>query len=334
VVGISMGDPSGIGPEIVAAALGRPRVRAALIPVVFGDEGSLASFPIFRRFDRLTERLRRPVSGPTLCAVSQLSPRDRRPGRPNMAGGVAQLSYVKAAIAAARAGDIDALCTAPVSKEQITRTGVPFVGHTELLASAFGCEVLMMMDGPRIRVALATSHLPIAKVPRALRIPRLVRQLELLAASLAPLLRRRPKIVVCGLNPHAGEGGTLGMEEREIIRPAIVRARARGVDCQGPFAADGLFALKGPISWDVALAMFHDQGLVASKALDFERTVNVTLGLPLPRTSPDHGVAYSLAGKSRASAEPMVQALLKAAAFSRGWAAPASSRRKPRTPGR
>src|ERR1700687_2598734 len=267
-----MGDPSGIGPEILATALGRPRVRAALIPVVFGDLGCLASFPIFRRFDRLTGDLPRPLTAPALCAVSQLSPKDRRPGRPTVAGGGAQLSYVKAAIAAALAGDVEALCTAPVSKEQITRGGVPFIGHTELLAAAFGCEVLMMMDGPKIRVALATNHLPIAKVPRALRIPTLVRQLELLAASLAPLLRRRPKIVVCGLNPHAGEGGTLGMEEREIIRPAIVRAQARGVDCQGPFAADGLFALRGPVSWDVALAMFHDQGLVASKAVDFEGT--------------------------------------------------------------
>src|SRR5260370_513544 len=190
VVGISMGDPSGIGPEILAAALGRSGVRAALIRVVRGLSGG--------RSGRGGTR--------ALCAVSQLGPRDRRPGRPTPAGGVAQLSYVKAAIAAARAGEVDALCTAPVSKEQIPRAGVPFVGHTELLASAFGCEVLLMMDGPRIRVALATNHLPIAKVPRALRIPRLVRQLELLAGSLAPPFRRRPRIAVCGLNPHSCDG--------------------------------------------------------------------------------------------------------------------------------
>src|SRR5260370_23004741 len=237
VVGISMGDPSGMGREILGGGLGRSGVRGALIPVVFGDPGALDSFPIFRRFLRCSERLPGPVATATLCAVSQLAPRDWRPGRPTPAGGVAQLSYVKAAIAAARAGEVDALCTAPVSKEQITRAGVPFVGHTELLASAFGCEVLLMMDGPRIRVALATNHLPIAKVPRALRIPRLVRQLELLAVSLAPLLRRRPRLAVCGLNPHAGDVWTLGTEEREIIRPAIVRARARGGDCGGPIGS-------------------------------------------------------------------------------------------------
>lgn len=300
-IGISLGDPSGIGAEVTWKALADARVRRALSPVVFGD----ASAPRGR--------------GDTVFhAVSQLPAKDRRPGRPTRAGGLAQHAYITAAIAAAQAGDVDALCTAPVSKEAITRAGLPFVGHTELLAEAFGCEVLMLMDGPRLKVALATNHLPLAQVPQALSAPKLVAALTLLDRSLSPVLGRRPRIAVCGLNPHAGEGGVMGLEEVRVISPAIVQARRRRLDVHGPFAADGLFAkaTRG-FPFDVALAMFHDQGLVATKTLDFERTVNVTLGLPVPRTSPDHGVAYDIAGAGQADPAPMIHALLKAAEFAR-----------------
>lgn len=300
LVGISLGCPSGIGAEVTLKALAHPRVRRALTPVLFGD-GSL------------TAR----AKGLELRAVSALPARDRRPGKPTRAGGLAQLAYVTAAIDAAQAGEVDALCTAPVSKEAITRAGVPFTGHTELLAEAFGCEVLMLMAGPRLRVALATNHLPLREVPRALSTAKLVAQLELLARGLLPLVGRRPRLAVCGLNPHAGDGGVLGDEDARVIAPAIVRARRRGVDCHGPFAADGLFARARAFPFDAALAMFHDQGLVAAKTLDFARTVNVTLGLPVPRTSPDHGTAYDLAGRGAADEAPMVHALLMAAALAR-----------------
>jgi 4-hydroxythreonine-4-phosphate dehydrogenase len=318
IVGISMGDPSGIGPEVTAAVVARPRVRKELIPVIFGDLRSLSKFPGLKRFRFCAPEAVGRADQPTVCVVSQLDPQDRAPGKPTFNGGLAQLAYVKAAIEAARRGEVDGLCTAPVSKEQITRSGVPFMGHTELLAAAFGVEVLMLMDGPRLRVALATNHVPIAQLPNDLSGPRLVSQLHLLSRSLRPLVGRKPRIAVCGLNPHAGEGGLLGLEEVQVIRPAIDQARAEGVDCRGPFAADGLFSQEAR-GFDAVLAMFHDQGLVAVKALDFDRTVNVTLGLPLPRTSPDHGVAYRLAGKGKASAEPMAQALLKAAELVRRW---------------
>jgi 4-hydroxythreonine-4-phosphate dehydrogenase len=191
------------------------------------------------------------------------------------------------------------------------------MGHTEVFAKAFACEVLMLMDGPTLKVALATNHLPLAKVPKALRQPTLVRQLLLLHKTLRPLLGRAPRIAVCGLNPHAGEGGLLGTEELTIILPAIREAARRRVLCSGPYPADGLFSAQRSTRFDVALAMFHDQGLVAVKTHDFERTVNVTLGLPLPRTSPDHGTAYSLAGSGKASAGPMEAALLKAKQLAR-----------------
>ena len=312
-----MGDPSGIGPEIIAAALGQRSLRAKLVPVVFGDLPSLMRFPLFKSFRVCDPPLGGRPDAPTLCAVTRLSARARTPGKPSAEGGTAQLNYVLALVEAAKRGEVDALCTAPVSKEQISRSGVRFRGHTELLGESFGCEVLMMMDGPRVRVALATNHLPIAEVPGALDQARLVSQLQLLSRSLRPVVGRNPRIAVCGLNPHAGEGGMLGREEVEIIAPAIARARAEGVDCTGPLAADGLFAKAGRMPFEATLAMFHDQGLVAAKALDFERTVNVTLGLPVPRTSPDHGVAYSVAGKGKANAKPMVAALLKAAALAR-----------------
>lgn len=296
-IGISLGDPSGIGAEVTLAALRAPKVRRALEPVLFGD-ASLAR------------------SAPGLRAVSQLAAKDRAPGQPTRLGGLAQYAYVTAAVAAAQAGEVDGLCTAPVSKEAITRAGIPFMGHTEFLAEAFGVEVLMLMRGPRLSVALATNHLPLAAVPKALTTPGLVAQLGLLSRELAPLLGRPPRIAVCGLNPHAGEGGVLGTEETRVLAPAIARARRRGLDVHGPLAADGLFAKAARgFPFDVALAMFHDQGLVATKTLDFERTVNVTLGLPVPRTSPDHGVAYDLAGQGRANPAPMVHALLMAAEF-------------------
>ncbi len=299
-VGISMGDPCGIGPEVVAKALRKPAVRRALSPVVFGDAAHRTLLP----------------PGVELRAVSELGAAHLRPGKPTRAGGRAQLDYVLALVAAGHAGELDALCTAPVSKEAITKAGHPFQGHTELLADAFGVEVLMLMDGPQLRVALATNHLPLSAVPRALTTASLVRKLKLLSRTLGQALGKAPSIAVCGVNPHAGDGGVLGSEDARVIAPAVRQARRAGVDAHGPFAADGLFAkARRGFPYDVALAMFHDQGLVATKTLDFERTVNVTLGLPLPRTSPDHGVAYDIAGQGVADAQPMVAALLRAAVY-------------------
>jgi 4-hydroxythreonine-4-phosphate dehydrogenase len=288
-VGISAGDPSGIGPEIIAKALRDKRVKRALTPVVFGD----ASLKV-----------------PGLVPVTQLEAKDRKPGKPTQVGGRAQYTYVMRAIDAARTGQVEALCTAPVSKEQISLAGVPFVGHTEVLAAAFSTDVLMLMAGPKLNVALATNHLPLAEVPRALSVDKLVEQLVLLSGALGA-----PSIAVCGVNPHAGDGGLLGNEELDVIGPAVEQAVKRGVDAHGPLPADGLFAKlssKAKFPYGAVLAMFHDQALCVAKAIDFRHTVNVTLGLPLPRTSPDHGVAYDLAGKNKADAEPMVQALLKA----------------------
>jgi 4-hydroxythreonine-4-phosphate dehydrogenase len=228
---------------------------------------------------------------------------------------------VDAAIAAAKDKTLEALCTAPVSKEAILRSGVDFVGHTEWLATAFGCSVLMLMDGPQLRVALATNHLPIAQVPQALGVDTLVAQLQLLSSSLSPLLGHPARLAMLALNPHAGEGGLRGEEEQRILIPALCQATRLGLLCEGPFPADGFFAKLSAQPFDAVLAMYHDQGLCVAKAIDFENTVNVTLGLPLPRTSPDHGVAYDIAGKNKANPAPMAQALLRAARYARAFAA-------------
>lgn len=299
-IAISLGDPSGIGAEVTRKALARAEVKRALTPIVFGD----ASVKI---------------PGVVVEDITALPARDRVPGKPSRLGGRAQLAYILAAIDCVKAGQADGLCTAPVSKEAIAKTGVAFTGHTELLAAAFDAEVMMLMRGPKLSVALATNHLALSAVPRALDTKKLARQLEFLDVQLRPLLGRKPRIAVCGLNPHAGDGGVLGKEEQQLIAPAIALARKQGVRAEGPFAADGLFAgaAQRALEFDVALAMFHDQGLVATKAVDFAHTVNVTLGLPVPRTSPDHGVAYDIAGKNVADPTPMVFALLEAAAQAR-----------------
>ncbi|HEX8537057.1 MAG TPA: 4-hydroxythreonine-4-phosphate dehydrogenase PdxA [Cystobacter sp.] len=260
----------------------------------------------------MSARAETPPEGARPVVGISLGEKDRQPGKPTRPGGKAQYAYIQAAIAAARAGRVDALCTAPVSKEGISRAGIPFMGHTEVLAEAFGREVLMLMDGPRVRVALATNHVPLADVPRLLTVERLVAQLRLLSTSLAPVVGHAPRIGVLSFNPHAGEGGLLGREEVDVITPAIKLARRQRLDVHGPLAADGLFAHVEHFPYDVVLAMYHDQGLIPAKALDFERTVNVTLGLPVPRTSPDHGTAYDIAGKGQANSVPMVEALLKA----------------------
>jgi 4-hydroxythreonine-4-phosphate dehydrogenase len=253
---------------------------------------------------------------PTWVVCSSLTKARRTPGKPSLEGGEAQWRYVLTAISAAKQAQVDALCTAPVSKAQILKSGHPFVGHTELLAQAFGAEVMMLLDGPKLKVALATNHLALDAVSRTLSQPLLVKRLKLLSQGLRKTLRRAPRIAVCALNPHAGDEGVCGTEDQTIVAPAVRQARSEGIRCEGPFPADGLFARHAK-GFDAVLAMYHDQGLIPVKALDFARTVNVTLGLPVPRTSPDHGVAYDIAGKGKADSGPMREALLKAAGLVR-----------------
>jgi 4-hydroxythreonine-4-phosphate dehydrogenase len=322
-VAISLGDPSGIGPEVVAAALHRDDVAAAVEPVVFGDGAVLArgarAMGVPDRLPRIAPGAPVPEGG-ALVEITALSPDEVPPGRPTPAGGEAQGRFLEAAIGFLRDGNARAICTAPISKAAIHGAGWDFPGHTELLAERFGARrVVMMLAGEKLRVALATTHVSIRELPDRLTVEGIRETLGIVDRDLRERLGlSRPRIAVCGLNPHAGEGGLFGDEEARVIAPAIEGARRAGIEATGPYPADTLFPRAVAGAFDVVLAMFHDQGLPALKLLHFDTGVNVTLGLPVVRTSPDHGVAYDLAGTGRASPSSMAHALLLAARMAAG----------------
>jgi 4-hydroxythreonine-4-phosphate dehydrogenase len=319
-VAVSLGDPSGIGPEIAASALAA--LRREVVPLVFGD----ASFVRRARAAGLALPVVRPgtplPSGGALVPVTRLPAAQRRPGHPAPAGGRAQLAFLAAAFAALRAGAADALCTAPVSKAQVARALPGFVGHTEWLeARGGGARSVMMLAGRRLRVALVTNHQSVRSALRAITAPRIEAVVEVTAAALRRDLGvASPRIAVAGLNPHAGEGGAFGDEERRVVAPAVAHCRARGLDVTGPFPPDSVFFRAARGEFDAVVALYHDQGLIPVKLLDAllgDVAVNVTLGLPFVRTSPDHGVAYDLAGTGMASDASMRAALRLAAAIAR-----------------
>jgi 4-hydroxythreonine-4-phosphate dehydrogenase len=300
---VTLGDPAGIGPELVARALAAPwphRLR------VFGDRGVIeraaAVTGVTPRWDAFD-----------LVEVTALG--DLPAGRPSDTGARAQLAYLDAAIAEAQSGAIAALCTAPIHKGSCKAAGLTFPGHTELLAARLvaGAPVTMMLAGPRLRVALVTTHLALREVPAALEGDAIVRAIVHAADALPRWFGvARPRLVVAGLNPHAGEAGHFGDEEARVIAPAIERARARlgkDVTVDGPSVPDAVFRQVVDGRYDAAVALYHDQGLIPVKLVDFDEAVNVTLGLPLLRTSPDHGVAYDLAGLGRARDTSFVAAL-------------------------
>jgi 4-hydroxythreonine-4-phosphate dehydrogenase len=249
--------------------------------------------------------------------ITALAPGDVPPGQPNDEGGRAQLAYLAAAAGAALAGEAAALVTAPISKQWIARAGFPFPGHTEYLASRAGvAEFAMMLAGPRLRVTVATTHVPLREVAGRLTADGIAGTIWLTADALA---RRfgiaTPRVAVAGLNPHAGEAGRFGDEEDRLVRPAIEAARARlaaagtRAEISGPHVPDVVFREAAGGRFDAVVALYHDQGLIPLKLLHFDEGVNVTLGLPFVRTSPDHGTAYDIAGSGRARAESFLAAL-------------------------
>ncbi len=227
------------------------------------------------------------------------------------------LALIDRAVSGCQQREFAAMVTAPVQKSIINDAGVPFSGHTEYIAAKCGvAQALMLLTDGDLKVALATTHLPLRAVADALSIDGLYSVLTILQRELRSLWGiARPRIAVCGLNPHAGESGHLGHEERDIIEPALQRARAEGIDVHGPFAADTLFVPRYRAAYDVVLAMYHDQGLPVLKASGFGAAVNVTLGLPIVRTSVDHGTALDLAGSGRAEAGSLLAAIALAVQF-------------------
>ena len=304
-VAITMGDPAGVGPELCLRLLRDERVLAMCTPIVFGDVGVLR---------RVANHLGWPNPDPT--SVRDLTAVDGGcdaivPGRVSAVCGKAAYTYVISAIVEALAGRVDAICTGPLHKEALHAAGVPFPGHTEILASHTNTpRHCMMLTSEAITCSLVTVHVGYREVPALLTVQSILDTIELTAEATRRIRGRAPRLLVCGLNPHAGENGLFGdREEERIIAPAIEAARAAGIDVSGPLPPDTAFLPKYRAACDAYVCMYHDQGLIPLKALAFEDAVNVTLGLPIVRTSVDHGTAFDIAWKGVADVSSFVQAV-------------------------
>ena len=282
-IAITAGDPSGIGPEISEKAAADARVRDVCDPIVYGPHtaADLAAFPA---------------------------------GTVNAAAGRAAFDAVERAVADALTGHVAAVVTAPVNKAAFAAAGLPWRGHTDLLAHLCGVrDTVMFFWSAPLKVALATVHIPLADVPRALTPDRLSQVVRITAEALPRFGIARPRLAVAGLNPHAGEDGLIGVEDRDVIGPVVAQLRAGGLEVSGPFPADTVFvrAMRG--EFDAVIAAYHDQGLVPVKLAAFGRAVNVTLGLPIIRTSVDHGTAFDIARQGVADPGSLIEAILIAA---------------------
>ena len=320
---LTLGDPNGIGPEVVLKAA--PLVSDVARVVAVGGAATLRA-----QAEALGLGLVAEVASPdeavppgTLAVLDPApgSPVDYAWGETSAVGGRAAIAAIERAVALCTAGRADGLVTAPISKEAIHAAGSPFPGHTEMLQALTGAGTVVMLlaadlDAGPLRVALATVHVPVSAVAALVTQARVEAVCATLADALAGALGvERPRLALLGLNPHAGDGGVLGGEERDVIAPAVAALRARGIDAAGPFPADAFFGRRGWLRVDAVVAMYHDQGLAPFKALAQGSGVNITLGLPVVRTSPDHGTAFDVAGQGVADPSSMVAAVRMAAAM-------------------
>jgi 4-hydroxythreonine-4-phosphate dehydrogenase len=314
---ISLGDPAGIGPEVIAKCWDH-RQRFGLPPfVAIGDPRSVAAV-----WDGPIEVIDDPqgavqVFGHGLPLVALRSADEILPGHPNVAGAHCSLDSLELAVGLTRSGSASAVITGPVGKEQLYGIGFSHPGQTEFVAERCGIastNVAMMLAGPTLRTVPVTTHLPLAQVPQQLTSALIESRGR---AALRGLQRsfgiQQPRLAVAALNPHAGEGGALGREEIDIIAPAVAALAAEGWQVSGPYPADTMFHEAARARYDAALCMYHDQALVPLKALHFEDGVNLTLGLPIVRTSPDHGTAFNIAGQDKADPRAMAAAIRMAA---------------------
>ena len=300
-IAVTMGDPNGIGPEVGVRAFYDGFFEEVCDVTFVGSAGVM---------ERANAEFGK---GASLRVVdpTDFGAGDVREGVMSEKAGAAAVACIEKAVKMALDGEADALVTAPISKKSIHMSGSRYPGHTEMLADLTGCEeAVMLFEGTRFRVVPVTVHVPLRDVPDLVTERSVYSTVSISARELEKRFGvKNPRIVVCGLNPHAGEDGAFGNEERERIVPALERARAEGISVEGPLPADTLFyeALRG--RWDLVVAMYHDQGFAPFKMLSFDTGVNVTLGLPILRTSPDHGTAFDIAWKGAARPESMIQAI-------------------------
>ncbi|MFZ4689421.1 MAG: 4-hydroxythreonine-4-phosphate dehydrogenase PdxA [Polymorphobacter sp.] len=315
---VSVGDPAGIGPEIVAAAWAARDTQQLPPFFAIGDRRALAAV-----WDGPITTLGSPdeaagVFANALPLVQVDDPGEITPGEPNLAGARCALDSLEIAVGLARNGFAGGIVTGPVSKSQLYNIGFNYPGQTEFVAERCGIaasNAVMMLAGPSLRTVPITVHMALSDVPRLLTTDLIIAKARITARALTRDFGiARPRLVIAGLNPHAGESGTLGREDLDIIRPAVEALLAEDIDVRGPLAADTMFHAAARQHYDVALCMYHDQALIPLKTLHFDDGVNVTLGLPIVRTSPDHGTAFGIAGKRVASPQAMIEAIRMAGA--------------------
>ncbi len=320
VIGITMGDPSGIGPEIIRKALSNSSLYDYCRPVVFGDPGALSL-----DIKGVKKCSIRKITGPDeaggvpghidLIALSGLKKKSILPGKPSVEGGKAMVQYIIRAVESAIHGEMAAMVTCPINKALMNKAGYHFDGHTQLISYLTGTtDYIMMLAGERLRVTLVTIHCALKEVPAGINTESVYRAIILTFESLKKDFGiHAPRVAVAALNPHAGESGLFGSEERDIILPAVKRAAMEGCKVAGPLPADTLFfkAVSGRL--DAVVSMYHDQGLIPLKLIHFSDAVNITLGLPIVRTSVDHGTAYDIAGRGKADPSSLMSAVRMAA---------------------
>jgi 4-hydroxythreonine-4-phosphate dehydrogenase len=319
IIALTMGDPAGIGPEIIMKALASPEVRAICRPLVIGDAGRLrtAGKIVDSRLhvESLDDAGRASYGhGNVECIDLDRVPADLPFGRMSALAGEAAFRYVERAVRIVESGAARAICTAPLSKEALHAAGHRYPGHTELLAALTGTpEVSMMLVAPALRVIHVTTHMGLLDAIERIDAPLVERVIVRAHGTLTRAGIAQPRIGVCGINPHAGENGLFGRgEEADKIEPAVRNARARGWDVRGPLPADTLFYLAARGDFDIVVAMYHDQGHGPIKVLGLEAGVNITVGLPMVRTSVDHGTAFDIAGQGVAGERSLVEALRQA----------------------
>jgi 4-hydroxythreonine-4-phosphate dehydrogenase len=319
VLAITMGDPAGIGPEVIVKALDHAQVWDVCRPLVVGDARWLAEAARMVGTERPVRPLQEvfEAGGADSLDVLDLANLDAGKlvrGRVSPEAGQAAYEYIQQAVRLALAGEVDGVVTAPINKEALHAAAVPFAGHTEMLAAL--CEakdVAMMLVADRLRVSHVSTHVSLRRAVERVTPERITRVVDLTHAALARTGLVAPRIAVAGLNPHAGEGGLFGVEEMEIIGPAVEAMRAEDMDVSGPYPPDSVFLRASQGEFDAVIAMYHDQGHIPIKLLGFYEGVNVTLGLPIIRTSVDHGTAFDIVGTGRADERSLVAALRLAA---------------------
>ena len=321
LIAVTMGDPTGIGPEIIAKALGGDDLARTCRMVVLGDRDvmergiAVSGLPLTIEITpdgAVPEEPRRDVI--YLQPLVSLAADACVYGRPTAASGDAMYRCITEAARLCLAGRASAMATAPINKEAMNRAGHAYPGHTELLAELTGTDdFVMMLAGEKLRVTLVTIHEPLAKVPELITREQVLTTIRITARDVGRYFVRKPRLAVLALNPHGGEGGMFGREEQDSIAPAVTVARGEGIDVVGPLPADTLFHFAVNGAYDAVVCMYHDQGLIPLKLLHFYDGVNVTLGLPIIRTSVDHGTAYDLAGTGTASELSMAAAIRMAA---------------------